>query len=284
MASLDLFRNDDDSWPRLHPRLHLGTSSFSDQSWVGPFYPSGTKPTDFLRAYARRFETVEIDATFYRAPSPAQARSWAKKVPEGFRIAAKVPQSITHEKVLLECDEEMKEFVGAMDEMGDRLGPLLFQFPHFAREAFGSAASFLDRLAPFLERIPKRHAYAVEVRNRAWIDEPLLELLRTHRVAFALIDYPRMPSIDELLRHHDVVTADFSYVRWLGDRKGIEALTPTWDRLIVDRSADMERWAPALSRLLDRSIHVYGYFNNHYAGHAPGSIRLLSEVWARRRR
>ena len=266
----------------MHPRLHLGTSSFSHESWVGSFYPPGTKPADFLSVYARRFQTVEIDATFYRIPTAAQARSWASKVPGGFLVAAKVPQVITHEKLLIDCEEEMKEFIGAMDELGDRLGPLLFQFPYFRRDAFASVGAFLARLEPFLESLPGGRRFALEVRNKSWVGDPLLTLLRRHRLAYALIDYPWMLTVEDLVRKHDVVTGDFAYVRWLGDRKEIETKTDLWDKLIVDRSHEMERWVPALAALLERNIDVYGYFNNHYAGHAPGSIELLRDTWRRK--
>ena len=261
----------------------MGTSSFSDPSWVGSFYAAGTKPGDFLAAYARRYETVEIDATFYRIPSAAQVRSWASKVPEGFRIAAKVPQVITHEKLLVGAEEELKQFLAAMDEAGDKLGPLLFQFPYFRRDAFASAKPFLARLEPLLASLPRDRRFAVEVRNKTWVAEPLLNLLREHGVAFALIDHPWMPPIDEILKGPDPVTADFTYVRWLGDRRGIEAKTDSWDAIIVDREKDMERWVRALAVLLERNIEVFGYFNNHYAGHAPGSIALLRDVWHRLR-
>lgn len=266
----------------LHPRLHLGTSSFSHESWVGSFYPAGTKPADFLTVYAQRYDTVEIDATFYRIPSKSQARSWAAKVPDGFRIAVKAPQVVTHEKLLVDCGGEMGSFLEALDEMGDRLGPILFQFPYFRRDAFASVDAFLKRLEPFLAALPPGRPYALEVRNRTWVAPALLDTLRRHRVAYALLDHPWMPPADELVSKLDVVTSDFTYVRWLGDRKGIEARTDSWDRLIVDRAADMERWVPALADLLERKIELYGYFNNHYAGHAPGSIELLRQVWRRR--
>lgn len=270
------------AWDPIHPRLHIGTSSFSDESWVGSFYPAGTKPADFLGVYARRFDTVEIDATFYRIPSSAQARSWAAKVPTGFKVAAKVPQLITHEKLLVDCGEDMKAFLESMEELGDKLGPLLLQFPYFRSDAFVSLDAFLARLGPFLETLPPGRAFAVEVRNKTWIREPLLSMLRRHRVAYALVDLPWMPMVDELTRKLDVVTADFVYARWLGDRKGIEMQTERWDKLIVDRTPEMERWVPALASLLERNLEVYGYFNNHYAGHAPGSIELLREVWRRK--
>jgi hypothetical protein len=114
------------------------------------------------------------------------------------------------------------------------------------------------------------------MRNRAWVASPLLDLLRKHGIAYAIIDHPWMPTIEDLMKKHDPVTADFAYVRWLGDRKGIEARTTTWEKLIVDRTPEMERWVPA--GLLTRNIDLYGYFN-HYAGHAPGSIALLREIW-----
>jgi uncharacterized protein YecE (DUF72 family) len=266
----------------LDPRLHLGTSSFSHESWVGGFYPSGTRPGDFLTVYAQRYDTVEIDATFYRIPSKSQARSWAMKVPDGFRIAVKAPQIVTHEKLLVDCEEEMHAFLASMDEMGDRQGPILFQFPYFRRDAFSSVDAFLKRLDPFLTALPAGRPYALEVRNRAWVGPALLDCLRRHRIAYAIIDHPWMPPADELVRKLDLVSSDFAYVRWLGDRKGIEARTQSWDKLIVDRSAEMERWVPTLAALLERNIELFGYFNNHYAGHAPGSIELLRRIWRRR--
>ncbi|MEK7314644.1 MAG: DUF72 domain-containing protein, partial [Candidatus Eisenbacteria bacterium] len=180
----------------VHPHLHLGTSSFSHPSWVGAFYPAGTKPGDFLADYGRRYETVEIDATFYRIPSAAQVRTWASKVPAGFRIAAKVSQVITHEKLLVGVEKELELFLGAMEEAGDKLGPLLFQFPYFRRDAFASARPFLERLKPVLASLPRDRRFAVEIRNKTWVAEPLLTLLRDHGVAFALIDHPWMPAID----------------------------------------------------------------------------------------
>ncbi len=270
------------AWDLIHPRLHVGTSSFSDESWVGSFYPAGTKPAEFLSVYARRFDTVEIDATFYRIPSSTQARSWAAKVPAGFKVAAKVPQLITHEKLLVGCGDDMKAFLDAMEELGGKLGPLLFQFPYFRYDAFASLDAFLERLEPFLESLPPGRAFALEVRNKTWVGERLLTALRRHRVAYTLIDLPWMPMADEVIRKFDVLTSDFVYARWLGDRMGIEAKTDRWDKLIVDRTPEMERWVPALASLLARNIEVYGYFNNHYAGHAPGSIELLREVWRRK--
>src|SRR5690348_17640543 len=105
--------------------IHLGTSSFTAAGWQGSFYPAGIKPADFLSYYATRFDSVELDNTFYRAPSRDVVEGWARKTPEGFVFAAKIPKVITHEKMLVDCDAEFKEFVETMDSLGDKLGPLL---------------------------------------------------------------------------------------------------------------------------------------------------------------
>jgi uncharacterized protein YecE (DUF72 family) len=263
--------------------LRIGTSSWSSEDWVGVFYPQGTAPGDFLSEYARHFDTVEVDSTFYRTPSAAMVKNWNRRTPPGFSFAAKVPRSITHDKVMLDCDRDLKEFLGVMDLLGDKLGPLLLQFPYFNKQAFARAEDFLERLEPFLKKLPSAYSFAVEVRNKHWLNERFLDVLRRRKVALALIDHPWMNPVTVLLEKLDVATADFAYIRWLGDRKGIEAKTQHWDRLIVNREREMETWIPAIDRLLERRLRIYAYFNNHYAGFAPGSIRLFYEVWERMR-
>jgi len=261
--------------------LRLGTSSWSSEDWVGTFYPPGTPPADFLSAYARHFDTVEVDSTYYRIPSESMVRNWLARTPTGFTFAAKFPQVITHEKVLQDCRQEISEFLRVMSLLEDRLGPLLLQFPYFNKKAFSGPDEFLARLSPFLDELPADFRYALEVRNKYWVNARLLDLLRKRRVALALIDHPWMTPISQLVRKLNVVTADFAYVRWLGDRKGIEEKTQHWDRIIIDREDDMLIWIPIIRQLLKRGIQVMGYFNNHYAGFGPGSIELFRKVWER---
>ncbi len=263
------------------PNLYLGTSSWSSKDWLGVFYPAGAAPGDFISEYAKHFDTVEIDSTFYRPPSPAMVKNWSRRTPPGFTFAGKIPQTITHEKVLENCETELKEFLGAMDLLGDKLGPLLFQFPYFNKQAFARPEDFLARLERFLQNLPTGYSFAVEIRNKGWINQRLLDVLRKRRIALALIDHPWMTSIEELLKKVDPVTADFTYIRWLGDREGIEKKTRHWNQLLVDRQREMETWIPAIDKLLERRLRVYAYFNNHYAGFAPGSIALFLDVWER---
>ncbi len=248
---------------------------------MGTFYPPDTPAARFISEYARHFDTVEVDSTYYRAPSPAMVKNWRERTPPGFLFAAKFPGAITHEKVMQDCEAEVDEFIQAMDLLGDKLGPLLLQFPYFNKKAFARPEDFLVRLKPFLKTLPADHSYALEIRNKAWINQPLLDLLREHKIALALIDHPWMPTVQQLMEKNDVVTAGFTYIRFLGDRKGIEEKTKHWDRILVNREREMEAWIPEIRRLLARRLLVYAYFNNHYAGFAPGSIALFREVWAR---
>ena len=110
------------------------------------------KPTNFLSYYATQFATVEVDSTFYRTPSASTVNGWYEKTPPDFVFAAKVPQVITHEKVLVDCEAEFDEFIGRMDLLDDKLGPLLLQFPYFNKSAFESVGEFLPRLRFFLKR------------------------------------------------------------------------------------------------------------------------------------
>jgi uncharacterized protein YecE (DUF72 family) len=130
--------------------IRLGTSAFTAAGWAGSFYPANLRPAEYLSYYATQFDTVEVDSTFYRAPSERTVRGWYAKTPPGFIFAAKFPQAITHDKVLVDCDAEVSEFLAAMDALGEKLGPLLLQFPWFPNTVFLELNNFLGRLLPFL--------------------------------------------------------------------------------------------------------------------------------------
>jgi uncharacterized protein YecE (DUF72 family) len=222
---------------------------------------------------------VEIDTTFDRIPMAKTVEQWRDRTPKGFIFAAKVPQVVTHQKVLIDTESDLKAFLGVMDLLGDKLGPLLLQFPYFNKKAFRGVGFFIERLVPFLKTLPKRYKWAVEVRNKGWLSEKMYSVLRQHGVALALVDHAWMPRPDEYFEMGDPVTADFTYIRWLGDRKGIEEQTTRWDRIILNREPEMQEWIPIIRKLLKRRIQVMGFWNNHYAGFGPGSIELFMRMW-----
>jgi uncharacterized protein YecE (DUF72 family) len=259
--------------------IRVGTSAFTAAGWEGAFYPSGMKPADFLSYYATKFDTVEVDSTFYRTPSVATVNGWARKVPDGFLLAAKVPQIITHDKVLKDCDADLNGFLENMDLMGDKLGPLLFQFGYFNKSVFKSGQEFLARLEPFLSKLPKGYKFALEIRNKQWLTAEFFDLLRAHNVAFVLIDQVWMPRASEIFEKFDPITADFTYIRLLGDRKAIELKTKIWDKVIVDRSRELMSWVNVCQRTTRRGVTTYVYVNNHYAGFAPATVEQFEKLW-----
>jgi uncharacterized protein YecE (DUF72 family) len=264
--------------------IHIGTSAFTAEGWVGSFYPAGMQPRDFLSYYATQFNVVELDNTFYRTPAISTVEGWNMKTPPGFIFAAKVPQAITHDKVLVDCEDDLSHFLKTMDALGDKLGPLLFQFGYFNRKAFKAQADFLAVLAPFLKKLPKGYQFAVEIRNKAWLDTRFADLLRKHGVALALIDQCWMPRPWEIKEPIDLATTNWTYVRWLGDRKGIEEKTKTWDKIIIDRKNDLEDWVDVLKRMVNtkKILKIFAFANNHYAGHGPATVHLFVDLWEKK--
>ena len=242
-------------------RIWLGTQGFSFKDWVGPFYPQGTKSKDYLSAYARHFPAVEIDATFYGTPRPSTILGWYDRTPASFLFAAKFPRQITHENKLQEAHAEAAAFIDTMRALGSKLGVLILQF------AYDFNPEYQQRLDTFLELLPEDIRIAVEIRNRAWLTEDFKALLKKHRTALVLQDLHYMPKVDW-------ITTDFTVIRWLGRRKDISV----FDRIQIDRTEAMQAWAGRVAQFLQDDVDVFGFFNNHYAGHSPESVRQFAAM------
>lgn len=255
----------------------LGTSSFTATGWEGSFYPKGLRSAEYLSFYAQHFHTVEIDSTFYACPSDQTVSNWASRTPENFIFSVKVPQTITHEKILENCELEFQQFLETMRLLGPKLGPIVFQFPFFNRAVFPDRHEFTDRLVPFLKGLPKDHKFAIEIRNRNWLDAEFASLLRDNRIALVLQDRSWMPGPSEL--RFDPITADWTYIRWLGDRKSIEERVMTWDKTIIDRTDELATWVDFCYQIMKRGVLVYAYANNHFAGHGPATIEIFRSIW-----
>jgi len=264
------------------PGILLGTSAFTAAGWEGSFYPRGMQSRDFLSYYATQFATVEVDSTFYGCPSASTVKNWDGRTPEDFIFSVKVPQVITHEKALVDCDSEFKEFVRTMDILGPKLGPMVFQFPFFDRWKFPKQDDFLAVLISFLKKLPADHKFVIEIRNKKWLDAKFADVLREHNVALALTDTSFVPRPWEVIEKFDTITADFTYARWLGDRKGIEKVTKTWDKTVVDREGDLKKWVELFRQFVSRHLKIFAYANNHYAGHGPATVRLFQQLYVDR--
>ena len=239
--------------------VYIGTMGWTYSPWIGNFYPENMGPSRFLEEYSRNFNTVEIDNTFYRIPNEKTVTRWKEETPTGFLFSAKFPKTVTHEKMLRNCEREVERFLTNMSLLGDRLGPLLLQLPpSFGRE-------HLQDLRDLLAVLPKGFRFAVEVRNRTLLDEGLYSLLRDTNTSLAMVDGPFVPRIE-------IWTADFAYLRWEGDRRKVNGLI---GRVEVDRTEKMGGWAEEIKVLMKEVSPVFGYFSKYYSGHPPTDVKHL---------
>jgi len=257
--------------------IYLGTCAFTASGWSGAFYPKGLKPADYLSFYSERFDTVEIDSTFYGCPGPKTVTSWRDKTPSDFVFSVKVPQSITHERILLNCQEEFETFLATMRLLGNKLGPIVFQFPHFDKYQMKDRHAFTDRLVPFLKTLPHEHRFALEIRNRKWLDAEFADMLRSFNVALVMQDIHTMAGPTTMT--FDPVTADFSYVRLLGNRRQIEMRTTVWEKIVEDKTEKVSEWVKYCQAVQRRGIKQYVYANNHYEGFGPATVEKFKDVW-----
>ncbi len=249
-------------------KARIGTQGWNYDAWSGPFYPEGTRLTDFLPVYSRAFETVEVDSTFYGVPAATTIRGWYDKTPADFIFALKLPQEITREQRLRDSAGVTEEFFDRVRELGPKLGPVLVQTgPDFAPQE-------LPALVDFLGKVPDDVRVAIEFRHRGWISDGVLALLRDRNVALALVDgrwIPRKVMLGLARRP----TADFAYIRWMGPNRDIV----DYSRVQVDRTSELEQWHVAIKDLANAGVsEVFAYVANHFSGHSPATAREVQRL------
>jgi uncharacterized protein YecE (DUF72 family) len=244
--------------------VHIGTMGWSYNFWKENFYPENLTSKEFLTYYARQFNTVEVDNTFYRIPSNQSVTAWKEQAPSDFLFSLKFPKIITHIKMLKDCQQEAKVFLERVGLLQEKLGPLLLQFPY----AFGN--EHVPLLGEFLDTLPKENRYVVEVRNRKLLNDSLYSTLRDFNVVLAWVDSPFMPLISE-------VTSDFIYIRWEGDRRKVNG---TVGKIEIDMTTSIKLWAERIRHFLENQTEVFGYFSKYYSGHPPTDVRDFLKVAA----
>ncbi len=233
----------------------MGTSGWSYKDWKGPFYPERLSARDFLAFYAGRLPCVEVDASFYAAPTAATLEHWAASTPPAFRFALKVPRDLTHDRLMAGCGPDLLAFTQHVQRLGDRLGPVVLQLPpSFTR-------SHLPDLFEALDALPMRPGVAVEFRHDSCFSTEAFEHLRSRAVGLVSTD----AHSGLLLSGPDVV------LRLLGRRDQVEV----FDKVTIDRTADLETWAERLERLPPWIENAWIFVNNHYSGHSPATAVAL---------
>jgi uncharacterized protein YecE (DUF72 family) len=237
-------------------RCFIGTSGWSYRHWRGPFYPNDmAKGADQLRYYVERFDTVEVNGTFYRLIEADTFRKWREATPAGFVFTCKGSRYLTHMKRLKDAEQGVGRFFERVEALEDKLGPIVFQLP-------GRFQPDRERLAGFLKALPDRHRYAFEFRDPRWFEPEILDLLRESDAALCLYEFAGQEAPLE-------VTAGFVYIRLHGPDGAYQGS--------YDDQA-LRTWAKRLNGWAKKGHDVYCYFDNDDRGYAPKNALRLMEM------
>lgn len=236
-------------------RVHIGTSGWHYKHWRGPFYPETLQASRMLSWYAERFDTVELNNTFYHLPSQKALERWRSSTPDNFCFAVKGSRYITHMKKLKDPEQALDRFFEMADLLGSKLGPILFQLPPFWQPD-------LERFSHFLSALPPRHRYAFELRNAAWETPEVADLLRRHRAGYCIFHLAGAQSRME-------ITADFTYIRLHGP--GGKYQGSYTDEQLWSWAHRIRQWRTELK-------DIYVYFDNDDSGYAARNALRLKEM------
>jgi uncharacterized protein YecE (DUF72 family) len=253
-------------------KLYVGCSGWSYDGWLGYFYPSSLDRKDFLKYYSKVFDFVEIDSSFYNPPNIFMTKRWASHTPDDFRFTAKFPRSITHEKRLSDPEKELRYFFDVMRPLRTKMLALLLQLPPSL-----TAKEGLKKLEALIHMLDSDFRYAIEVRHKSWFDnKEARKLLSENNIclAWSQLDTIQTP---------DVLTSDFLYLRFIGDRSIDER---NFGKIQKDRTKELEMWSNSVKRVKDKAKFAIVAANNHYAGFGPATansfrkmVGLKEAVW-----
>jgi len=232
-------------------RILAGTSGYSYKEWKGTFYPDDLPAAKMLSFYATKFNTVEINNTFYRMPEPKMVGKWANEVPDNFVFVLKAPQRITHQKRLAGAEDDVRYFFETAAELGPKLGPVLFQLPPFAKKDAAKLSAFL--------RILPQHPAAFEFRHESWFDDEVFGLLRDHDAALVAADTDDVQDPSKL----PMSTASWGYLRLRRTEYAAE---------------DIQKWAKRVESQNWSSAYVF--FKHEDEGKGPAFARVFLDSLA----
>jgi uncharacterized protein YecE (DUF72 family) len=237
--------------------IHIGCSGWVYRHWKGLFYPEDLPQKRWFERYTEEFDTVEINASFYRLPLASTFDGWRDKAPPGFRYAVKVNRFITHMKKLIDCDQPLSDFVALARRLNDTLGPLLYQLPP-------SLKFNLERLESFLKLIPTDLGNVFEFRDRSWYEPETFALLDRYGASFSIHDMPGSAS-------ERVAVGPVAYIRFHGGEGKY------WGRYSDEGLQSWAEWVVEQSR---KGRAAWCYFNNDIHGHAIHDAQTLKRMVA----
>jgi uncharacterized protein YecE (DUF72 family) len=235
--------------------IRIGTSGWHYKHWLGTFYPPGVRQSNMLEYYVSRFDTVELNNTFYRLPSEDAIDAWRDAVPANFLFAVKASRFLTHRIKLKDPMRALANFIPVIERFGRRLGPVLFQLPPQWQVN-------MERLATLLALLPRTHRYAFEFRNQTWHTTEVRDLLRRFNAASCFYELAGYSSPHEL-------TADFVYIRLHGPGSKYQGSY---------NAEQLEQWANRIRQWAESLKAVYVYFDNDQAGYAANNALELRRM------
>jgi uncharacterized protein YecE (DUF72 family) len=257
-------------------KIRLGACAWSFDEWRGSFYPPELPTDRWLEYYAHYFPAVEVDSTFYSAPSEATVLRWAESTPATFRFACKLPRSITHACRLRDCSAELNEFLRAMEPLAAKLQVLVIQLPPSFSPKEGKPA-----LRNFLEQLPHDFRFAIEFRHSAWHRPQIIHLLEKHRICWVWADTSALNERNLAPFEFLPRTTDFLYLRLLGDYQtkyaGDGSRMHRYGKLMWKREAALDSWALRIERHLAETRSVWAFVNNHFEGFAPETCQRIAQ-------
>jgi uncharacterized protein YecE (DUF72 family) len=246
-------------------QLYIGCSGWSYSAWLGYFYPKGLEEAKYLEYYSQVFDYVEIDSSFYQTPNQLTVSRWARVTPKGFRFTTKFPKSITHDKRLgQDIEGDLDYFYKAMAPLANKLCCLLLQLPPSMTMKEG-----LKKLKTL--PLDKRFRYAVEARHKSWFDDEMYSFLKKNEICLV---WSQLAEIQT----PPVVTTDFIYLRFIGDRSIDEK---DFGMIQKDRIKEMEYWASIVKKAQKDDKNLKRGFvaaNNHYASFGPGTANIFRKM------
>ena len=251
------------------PRILVGTSGYSYNDWIGPFYPEGTTRQDFLSLYAREFSVVELNFSYYQQPSPRTLERMVAATPLGFTFAVKAHRSMTHE-IGESWEKDIDSFRSGVQPMMDagRLAAVLLQFPYSFKYT-PESRSRLAALCGKLEGLP----LAVEFRTSEWLKEQVFDGLRQRGVSLVSVDEPDLP---KLLRPTTETTGSLGYVRFHGRNKAAWWTGDNASRYNYLYNRDeLEEWVQRIRQIIEGVPLLLLFFNNHWRGNAAQNAREM---------
>jgi uncharacterized protein YecE (DUF72 family) len=256
--------------------IRVGSCAWSFEDWRGPFYPEHLPPNQWLGFYAEHLPAVEVDSTFYAAPTSEVAAHWAEITPSNFRFTCKLPREITHERKLRDCQLVFREFLEAIDPLRPKLACLLIQLPPFFVPRSDEVA-----LKEFIFDLPRDLRFAIEFRHRDWHVPRVAHLLESERICWVWNDLTPFEHQEEGAFEFLPQTTDFAYVRLLGDfdtkYREDGSRRHRYRQLVWPRDASLDSWTVRIRQHVGDFSEVLVFVNNHFEGFAPETCLRLAK-------